>query len=85
MTESVFSMDGDVTDLQALITLKQQYPNVSLYVDEAHGVGVFGECGLGVAETLGVMDEIDFWWGRSGRHGQAWAASSSVMTSSSSY
>lgn len=71
MTESVFSMDGDVTDLIALIALKRKYPNVSLYVDEAHGVGVFGERGLGVAERCGVIDEIDFFVGT---FGKAWAS-----------
>ncbi|WII95096.1 8-amino-7-oxononanoate synthase [Moraxella haemolytica] len=67
MTESVFSMDGDVTDLTALAALKQAYPNVSLYVDEAHGVGAFGRYGLGVAEQMGVMNEIDFLVGTFGK------------------
>lgn len=71
MTESVFSMDGDVTDLSALVALKHQYPNVSLYVDEAHGVGVFGRRGLGVSEQMGVMDDIDF---LVGTFGKAWAS-----------
>lgn len=71
MTESVFSMDGDVTDLTALVALKRQYPNVLLYVDEAHGVGVFGERGLGVAEHMGVMDDVDL---LAGTFGKAWAS-----------
>lgn len=53
-------MDGDIADLQHLVRLKSQYPKVMLYVDEAHGVGVYGERGLGVAEAQGVIEHIDF-------------------------
>ena len=67
MTESVFSMDGDRTDLAALAALKREFPNVVLYVDEAHGAGCFGETGLGCAEEAGVLGDIDLVVGTFGK------------------
>lgn len=67
VTESIFSMDGDETDLAALAQLKQRFVKTMLYVDEAHAIGVRGEQGLGCAEQYGVLHQIDFLVGTFGK------------------
>ena len=67
VTESVFSMDGDVVDLNYLVQLKKQFPNTYLYVDEAHAIGVYGKNGLGIAERANVITDIDLLVGTFGK------------------
>lgn len=62
VTESVFSMDGDRAPLQEIVRLKDEF-DALLLVDEAHGFGVLGEHGAGLAEELGVSSRIDFQMG----------------------
>lgn len=50
---------ADVADLRRLVELKKSYPNVCLYVDEAHAIGVRGRNGLGIAEEQDCISEID--------------------------
>lgn len=57
VTESVFSMDGDCPNLEELVALCEKY-NCHLVVDEAHAIGVFGENGEGVVQSLGLQDNV---------------------------
>ncbi len=58
VSESLFSMDGDIAPLAELVALKEQY-QCYLYIDEAHAIGCLGATGLGLAEQHDVIDDID--------------------------
>ena len=66
ITESVFSMDGDIANLEKIVELKEKY-NCILMVDEAHAFGVFGRQGLGVCEDLNLINKVDLLVGTFGK------------------
>jgi 7-keto-8-aminopelargonate synthetase-like enzyme len=51
-------MEGDLANLPEIVKLKKKY-DASIYVDEAHGLGVFGKEGRGVCDHFGVTDDVD--------------------------
>ena len=66
ITESIFSMDGDYPDLKRLVGLKKDYPFI-LILDEAHGTGILGRSGAGLAEEADVQNEVDIIVGTFGK------------------
>ena len=62
ITEGVFGMSGDLGKLEQIVKLREKYP-FRLLVDDAHGFGTMGKTGAGVAEHLGVQDEVDVYFG----------------------
>ncbi|MCX6900374.1 MAG: 8-amino-7-oxononanoate synthase [Verrucomicrobia bacterium] len=58
VTETVFSMDGDIARLREIVELKDRY-GAWLMIDEAHATGLYGKRRRGVAEALRVEDHAD--------------------------
>jgi 5-aminolevulinate synthase len=58
ITESVFSMDGDFGKISEIVALAKKYQALT-YVDEVHGVGLYGATGAGLCEELGLVNEVD--------------------------
>jgi len=58
VTESVFSMDGDLAPLTEVSALKRQH-DFTFIVDEAHATGVFGPQGAGLVNQVGAQDDVD--------------------------
>lgn len=66
VTDSVFSMDGDIAPLPRLLALCEQY-DALLMVDDAHGFGVLGEHGRGCLEHFGLASERIIYVGTLGK------------------
>lgn len=58
VVDGVFSMEGDIANLPEIVRLKNKY-NASIFVDEAHGLGVLGKEGRGTCNHFGVTDDVD--------------------------
>ena len=83
VTESVFSMDGDCPNVEPLTNLSEKY-SAFLVVDEAHALGVFGQQGKGLVQSLGLEDKVFariMTFGKGlGCHGSAILASQSLKS-----
>ena len=62
VTDSVFSMDGDIAPLDEIVGLAERY-DCSVMVDEAHAFGVMGENGRGLVEHFGLEGSVDIQMG----------------------
>ncbi len=57
-TDGVFSMEGDLAPLPRIVELAKRY-NATVFIDDAHGIGVCGKTGRGTAEHFGLLGQID--------------------------
>ncbi len=67
IAESVYSMDGDKADIEALAEVKRRTPGAILYIDEAHAVGVEGDGGLGLVASSPSRNDVDIIVGTFGK------------------
>ena len=58
VVDGIFSMEGDIAPLDKITELADKY-NASVYVDDAHSLGVLGKNGAGTANHFGVTDKVD--------------------------
>jgi 8-amino-7-oxononanoate synthase len=58
VADGVFSMEGDIANIPEMLRLAKKY-NASLYIDEAHSLGIFGQNGRGICNHFGVTDDVD--------------------------
>lgn len=79
VVEAIYSMDGDEAPLSEIAGMKEDFPGMMLYVDEAHSFGVRGNRGLGICEEKGIIDKTDVIIGTFGKA----AASSGAFAISS--
>ena len=66
VTESVFSMDGDLAPLKEIVALKEKY-GAWLMVDEAHATGFYGKNRRGLVEELGISGRVEIQMGTLGK------------------
>jgi len=58
VTDGVFSMEGDIARLPEIVEIAREF-GARVMVDDAHGLGMIGECGRGTANYYGLEDEVD--------------------------
>lgn len=58
VVDGIFSMEGDIVDLPGIVNLADKY-GASIYLDEAHSLGVIGDKGAGSASHFGLTDQVD--------------------------
>ena len=63
VVEGVYSMDGDLAKLPEIIQVVDKYPDVEIYIDEAHSSLMFGKTGRGVAEHFDLEDKVGISFG----------------------
>lgn len=62
ITDGVFSMSGEIANLPEIVRIAKKF-GARVMVDDAHGLGVFGEHGRGTAEYFGLENEVDIYMG----------------------
>jgi 7-keto-8-aminopelargonate synthetase-like enzyme len=58
VADGVFSMDGDIVNLPAMVELAEKH-NAMIMIDDAHAIGVIGESGRGTASHFGMTDKVE--------------------------